>query len=307
MSENNTIQEQNTAVQTPAEEPKKRLRVGFVFLAIVPMAVLMMVQTVSQLPFLVLAVVEAMNKAETQGPDFDMYSEMLNVFNDKYAIFAYLIYAVIGLVIFSIWYYKGFVKKGPKVKIGEVVSVKSVAGTICIVVGLFFFTNAFMTLADKLIPKAMEEYAMMIESAGLVTNPAITVIYAIILGPILEELCFRGVTYGLFEKAGLRPGLVILFSSLLFGAMHLILIQVLYAAFLGMFLGYLRYKYRSIKITIAAHILFNFTGTYISLLIEEHFAPSDAVMLILGGIAMFVLVAAIVLINTDKKAFKPVK
>ncbi|MBQ1571097.1 MAG: CPBP family intramembrane metalloprotease, partial [Clostridiales bacterium] len=97
------------------------------------------------------------------------------------------------------------------------------------------------------------------------------------------------------------------FSSLLFGAMHLILIQVLYAAFLGMFLGYLRYKYRSIKITIAAHILFNFTGTYISLLIEEHFAPSDAVMLILGGIAMFVLVAAIVLINTDKKAFKPVK
>jgi membrane protease YdiL (CAAX protease family) len=307
MSENNTIQEQNTAVQTPAEEPKKRLRVGFVFLAIVPMAVLMMVQTVSQLPFLVLAVVEAMNKAETQGPDFDMYSEMLNVFNDKYAIFAYLIYAVIGLVIFSIWYYKGFVKKGPKVKIGEVVSVKSVVGTICIVVGLYFFTNAFMTLADKLIPQAMEEYAMMIESAGLVTNPAITVIYAIILGPILEELCFRGVTYGLFEKAGLRPGLVILFSSLLFGAIHLILIQVLYAAFLGLFLGFLRYKYRSIKITIVAHILFNFTGTYISSLIQDLFDPSDAVMLIIGGISMFVLVAAIVLINSDKKAFKPAK
>ncbi len=307
MSENNTIQEQNTAVQTPAEEPKKRFRVGFVFLAIVPMAVLMMVQTVSQLPFLVLAVVEVMNKAETRGPDFDMYSDILNIFNDKYAIFAYLIYAVIGLVIFSIWYYKGFVKKGPKVKIGEVVSVKSVAGTICIVVGLFFFTNAFVALADKLIPQAMEEYAMMIETAGLVSNPAITIIYAIILGPILEELCFRGVTYGLLEKAGLKPGIVILISSVLFGAMHLILIQVLYAAILGLFLGYLRYKYRSIKITIAAHILFNFTGTYISMLIEEHFAPSDAVVLILGGIAMFVLVAAIVLINTDKKAFKPVK
>ena len=307
MSENNTIQEQNTAVQTPAEEPKKRFRVGFVFLAIVPMAVLMMVQTVSQLPFLVLAVVEAMNKAETQGPDYDMYSEMLNVFNDKYAIFAYLIYAVIGLVIFSIWYYKGFVKNGPKVKIGDIVSVKSIVGIVCIVAGLFFFTNAFMTLTDKLLPQVMEEYEMLIETAGLVTNPAITIIYAIILGPILEELCFRGVTYGLLDKAGLKPGLSILISSLLFGAMHLILVQVLYAAFLGMFLGYLRYKYRSIKITIFAHILFNFTGTYVSLFIEEHFAPSDAVMLILGGIAMFVLVAAIVLINTDKKAFKPVK
>ena len=307
MSENNTVQEQNTAVQTPAEEPKKRFRVGFVFLAIVPMAVLMMVQTVSQLPFLVLAVVDTA-KVSAQGTEFnDAYGEIMKIFNDKYALYAYLIYAVIGLAVFAIWYYKGFVKKSPKVKISEVVSVKSVAGTICIVVGLFFFTNAFMTLADKLVPQVMEEYAMMIETAGLVSNPAITIIYAIILGPVLEELCFRGVTYGLLEKAGLKPGIVILISSVLFGAMHLILIQVLYAAFLGMFLGYLRYKYRSIKITIVAHILFNFTGTYISLLIEEHFAPSDAVMLILGGIAMFVLVAAIVLINTDKKAFKPVK
>ena len=307
MSENNTIQEQNTAVQTPAEEPKKRFRVGFVFLAIVPMAVLMMVQTVSQLPFLVLAVVDTA-KVSAQGTEFnDAYGEIMKIFNDKYALYAYLIYAVIGLAVFAIWYYKGFVKKSPKVKISEVVSVKSVAGTIFIVVGLFFFTNAFMTLADKLVPQVMEEYAMMIETAGLVSNPAITIIYAIILGPVLEELCFRGVTYGLLEKAGLKPGIVILISSVLFGAMHLILIQVLYAAFLGMFLGYLRYKYRSIKITIVAHILFNFTGTYISLLIEEHFAPSDAVMLILGGIAMFVLVAAIVLINTDKKAFKPVK
>ena len=307
MSENNTIQEQNTAVQTPAEEPKKRFRVGFVFLAIVPMAVLMMIQTVSQLPFLILAVVDTA-KVSAQGTEFnDAYGEIMKIFNDKYALYAYLIYAVIGLAVFAIWYYKGFVKKSPKVKISEVVSVKSVAGTICIVVGLFFFTNAFMTLADKLVPQVMEEYAMMIETAGLVSNPAITIIYAIILGPVLEELCFRGVTYGLLEKAGLKPGIVILISSVLFGAMHLILIQVLYAAFLGMFLGYLRYKYRSIKITIVAHILFNFTGTYISLLIEEHFAPSDAVMLILGGIAMFVLVAAIVLINTDKKAFKPVK
>jgi hypothetical protein len=74
-----------------------------------------------------------------------------------------------------------------------------------------------------------------------------------------------------------------------------------------LFLGFLRYKYRSIKITIAAHILFNFTGTYISSLIQDLFDPSDAVMLIIGGISMFVLVAAIVLINSDKKAFKPAK
>ena len=307
MSENNIIQEQNTAVQAPAEAPKKRIRVGFIFLSLVPVAALMMIQTVSQTPFLILATVEAARESAAGTEFFDAYGEMLNIFNDKYAIYAYLIYAVIGLVVFCIWYYKGFVKKGPKVKLGEVVSVKSIAASLCIVVGLYFFTNAFMTLADKLMPKAMEEYAMLIESAGLVSDAAITIIYAIILGPILEEFCFRGVTYGLLEKAGVKPGIAILISSVLFGAIHLILIQVLYATFLGLFLGFLRYKYRSIKITIFAHILFNFTGTYISLLIEEHFSPSDAVILILGGIAMFVLVAAIVLINSDKKAFKPAK
>ena len=111
----------------------------------------------------------------------------------------------------------------------------------------------------------------------------------------------------MLEKAGVKPGIAILISSILFGAMHLILIQVLYAAFFGLFLGFLRYKYRSIKISIFTHILFNFSGTYISLLIETYCPYGEALTLIFGGIAMFVLVTAIVLINSDKKAFKPAK
>ena len=303
MSENNIIQEQNTAVQTPAAEPKKRIKVGFIFLAIVPMAALMMIQTVSQIPFLMLSVVETAKNSEAGTEFFDAYDEIIKVFNDKYAIYAYLIYAVIGLVVFCIWYYKGFVKNGPKVGIKDVVSVKSVIATLCIVAGLYFFTNAFMTLADKIMPKAMEEYEMLIQTAGLVSNPAITIIYAIILGPILEEFCFRGVTYGLLEKAGAKPGIAILVSSLLFGAIHLILIQVLYAAFLGLFLGFLRYKYRSIKITIVIHILFNLMGTYGAMLMER-LNLSDGANLILGGISVFILLFAVLLVHGDPKAYK---
>ncbi len=298
MSENNVIQEQNTGAPGNPEAPKK-IRIGLVFLSLVPMAILMMVQTMAQIPFLILAVINAMDEAKTM-PDLDVYTEMMNIFSDKYAIYAYLIYAVIGLVIFSLWYYKGFVKKNPKVKLGDAFTVKSVISSILIVGALYFFITAFMTLAELLLPQAMELYKEMVEAAGIVSDPILTIVYAIILGPILEELVFRGVTYGLLEKAGLKPGLIILISSLLFGAIHLILVQVLYAAFFGMFLGFLRYKYRSIKITIVTHILFNFTGTYISSFIEP-------VIYILGGISMFVLVGAILLINSDKKAFKPAK
>lgn len=304
MSENNVIQEQNTGAPVNPEAPKK-IRIGLVFLSLVPMAILMMVQTMAQIPFLILAVINAMDEAKTM-PDLDVYTEMMNIFSDKYAIYAYLIYAVIGLVIFSLWYYKGFVKKNPKVKLGDAFTVKSVISSILIVGALYFFITAFMTLAELLLPQAMELYKEMVEAAGIVSDPILTIVYAIILGPILEELVFRGVTYGLLEKAGLKPGLIILISSLLFGAIHLILVQVLYAAFFGMFLGFLRYKYRSIKITIVTHILFNFTGTYISSFIEQY-SPGNAVIYILGGISMFVLVGAILLINSDKKAFKPAK
>ncbi len=306
MSENNIIQEQKTEIPMAVDPAKKRIRVGFIFLAFVPMAVLMMIQTAAQLPFLIVAVVEATQKAAATVDPLDMYSEMLNIFNEKYAFIAYLIYAVIGLAVFSIWLYKGFVKNGPKVKLGEIFGVKSVIASLCIVIGLYFFINAFMTIADKIIPQAMAEYEELIEASGLVSDTLITVIYGIFLGPVLEEICFRGVTYGLLEKAGVKPGVAIAISAVLFGAMHVILVQVLYAAFLGLFLGYLRYKYRSIKITILAHILFNCMGTYGSLLLAG-FDPSDAVTLILGGVAMFVIVFAIVLINSDKKAVKAVK
>lgn len=306
MSENNIIQEQKTEIPAAAEPAKKKIRVGFIFLAFVPMAVLMMIQTAAQFPFLMIAAAETAQKAAASVDPLDLYSEMLKIFNEKYAFIAYLIYAVIGLIVFSIWLYKGFVKKSPKVKLGEVFGVKSVIALVCAVIGLYFFINAFMTIADKVIPQAMEEYAELIEASGLASDALITIVYGIILGPILEELCFRGVTYGLLEKAGVKPGVAIAVSAVLFGAMHLIIVQVLYAAFLGLILGYMRYKYRSIKITVLTHILFNLMGTYGGLLLQDYIV-GDAITLICGGVGMIVVVIALILINSDKKALRTAK
>jgi len=306
MSENNIIQEQKTEIPAAAEPAKKKIRVGFIFLAFVPMAVLMMIQTAAQFPFLMIAAAETAQKSAASVDPLDLYSEMLKIFNEKYAFIAYLIYAVIGLIVFSIWLYKGFVKKSPKVKLGEVFGVKSVIALVCAVIGLYFFINAFMTIADKVIPQAMEEYAELIEASGLASDALITIVYGIILGPILEELCFRGVTYGLLEKAGVKPGVAIAVSAVLFGAMHLIIVQVLYAAFLGLILGYMRYKYRSIKITVLTHILFNLMGTYGGLLLQDYIV-GDAITLICGGVGMIVVVIALILINSDKKALKTAK
>ena len=303
MSENNVNQVQPASAQVPAQEPK-RVRVGFIFLSFVPVAVLLVIQTISQMPFMAIAFAEAMEEAGGNNPDFvDLIIKVSEVFNAKYAVWSYLLYAVIGLIVFGTWYIKGFVKGKPRFKFSKVFGFKSILASVGIVIGLTFTINAGMTIANWLAPDIMESYKQLMEASGLVDNVLITVVYGILLGPVLEELALRGLTFGYLEKSNIKPFLMILISGILFGAMHLNLVQGIYASVLGFFLGYLRYKYRSISITIVAHILFNLMGTYgseaLSLL-----KLSDGAILILGGISLFILAFAIVLINGDSKAYR---
>lgn len=289
-------------VQPAAEAPKKRVRVGMIFLSLVPVAVLLAIQTVTQVPFLIWASVEtAMNNTSTNP--MEVSQKLLEVFNTKYAVYAYLLYAVVGLIVFGIWYFKGFVKKNPKVGIKEVFGFKSILAVIGVVIGLQFFINAAFVLAFWAFPGVMNNYVEIMEASGLMDNPLITVLYGILLGPVLEELCLRGVCFGFLEKSNIKPFFVILISGILFGVMHMNLVQGIYASVLGFFLGFMRYKYRSLKITIVAHILFNLMGTYGDQLIGQLNLPKGGT-LILGGLSLFVLVFTVILVNGDNKARK---
>ena len=305
MAENQTDKQAVKETAAAVEPDKKKLRIGFAFLALVPLAVFLMIQTVSQVPFIIMAAAEVMNGGAATGlsETFDFYESLMLVFNEKYSLYAYLIYAVLGLVVFGIWYYKGFVKNSPKVKFGQVFGVKSVLAYIGIVAGFYFSINAVLTLLMQLLPDLMESYNQLLEMAGIGSNTLVTIIYAIVLGPILEELVFRGVIYSYLEKAGLRPIVVILITGILFGFVHMNIVQSTYAAILGILLGFLRYKYRSIKLTIFAHILLNFSGTYGEMALHK-LGLSDSIYIILGGIGLFVIVFSAVLVNSDKKAFK---
>lgn len=305
MAENNVdqviAQEADTLQQT--ETPKKSVRIGFVFLSIVPVAVLVFIQSACQMPFLALASIDIAKNglAENISDPLEGTALLMQVFNEKYSFYAYLAYAIIGLIAFGLWYFLGFVRRGKKVKLSQIFGVKSILATIGAVIGLNFLINAGFVLANYLFPSVMDNYAELMEASGLGSNALITIVYAIILGPVLEELCCRGLCFGYLEKSGIKPIFMILISGILFGAMHLNLVQGIYAALLGFMLGFLRYKYRSVLITIVMHILFNIMGTYGDQLIGM-LHPSDAVTLILGGLALFLLVFVFVLINGDKKA-----
>ena len=231
--------------QVPGTEVKavsdKKLRIGYVFLSLVPVAIFLVIQTACQMPFFIMASVEAVNNPDAPSDPIDAVYYLMEIFNDKYAVYAYLSYAVIGLVVYGIWYFKSYVKTGPKLKFSQVFGVKSLVAAIAGSLGFFFAINAALTLAEMLIPWAMEEYHQLVELSGLGSDTVITVVYAICLGPILEELVFRGVVFSFLEKSNIKPVFTILITAVLFGFVHMNIVQGVYAAALGIFLGFMRY------------------------------------------------------------------
>lgn len=85
---------------------------------------------------------------------------------------------------------------------------------------------------------------------------AVQVLSLGILAPVCEELVFRGL---IFKRIRMRTNYfqAALHSSLVFGIMHMNLIQMLYGFLLGMVFAYAYEKYGSVKAPIAAHISAN--------------------------------------------------
>lgn len=92
------------------------------------------------------------------------------------------------------------------------------------------------------------------ESASSTSTTVSMFLYASVLGPITEELVFRGFILRGLEKYG--KGFAILVSSFLFGAFHGNFVQGFFAAAIGMVLAYVALEY-SLKWSIVLHIFNN--------------------------------------------------
>ncbi len=83
-----------------------------------------------------------------------------------------------------------------------------------------------------------------------------SMITLLIAAPVLEEFLFRGIIQkNLVRTAGILPG--ILLGSLIFGAIHMIPQQMVYATLLGFILGTIYYMTGSLTSAIAIHIVNN--------------------------------------------------
>lgn len=99
-----------------------------------------------------------------------------------------------------------------------------------------------------------------IDSATAVSSTLSMLLYSTLIGPVAEELVFRGIALRSLEKYGKVFAIVV--SSVLFGCFHSNLIQGLFATLIGIILAYLTLEY-SIKWAILLHIINNLVFGYL--------------------------------------------
>ncbi|QPF71693.1 CPBP family intramembrane metalloprotease [Roseateles sp. DAIF2] len=113
--------------------------------------------------------------------------------------------------------------------------------------------HALMGIVEWLLPLSRWEESAF---ASMVAGNLPTVIATCVLAPILEEMLFRGVLLRAFLNRHPRWA-AISYSALLFGAAHMNVYQFLLALWLGLLLGWLFERSRSLLPCIALHAAVN--------------------------------------------------
>ena len=288
---------ENTTEEIKTAEEKKNIRKAYIFLSFIPFAILMAVQSATVLPGLILSMLEM----DRKGIPMEMAS-MLEIFNQNYAIYSYIIYCVISIAVLLPWYYRGFVKKNPKVDYKKAFGFKPVVLIVLILICLYLVLCGMFAIADKTLPSVMQKYYYLMKLSSIGTNMLVTIVYGYMLGPVAEELAFRGLIFCMLEKAKLHYMLVILIQGLLFGIMHMNPVQSVYAFLIGVTFGYLRYKYKTVILSIGAHIVFNILGTSVEIFLEEK-GFSDMQRLIFAAVAAVMLVVLFIVVSKDKCSY----
>lgn len=112
---------------------------------------------------------------------------------------------------------------------------------------------------NPMIQKTFEELA---------ASPIILILSVTVVAPVFEEVIFRGIILnGMFRKLNSKVAIVI--SALLFALMHMNLVQGINAFLLGILLGYIYLKTKSIHLSIFAHFINNTIGIMIAVYMEK--------------------------------------
>lgn len=239
-------------------------RIGSILLCLIPLIASIGLQNLAAVPLFGISAIFILLR---YGPGIS-FTQLFDMCGNLWVASGFtawisLVYAAASIVIFLFWYRKKMADNLEQVTIPHVFHRQIVIGLLLLAVGLQYVTTYLMNFVGALRPDWMQSYQNLMRQAGITSPSMLMILYACILGPISEELIFRGVTYGYAKKA-VCTAAAICIQAVLFGVFHMNIIQGIYATFIGLFLGYVCEAGGGVAHSALLHILFNLCGLFVT-------------------------------------------
>lgn len=175
-------------------------------------------------------------------------------------LIANLVMKLVVMLVFGFWYMVRENKWHYRPDYRSVFTVKTI---LCLAgIGLLgqYAIGFLMSFIRIAVPDIFRDYERVTETLSLSNgSPLITILIVVIIGPIAEEVLFRGVIYGkLRDSFNVTQAAVI--SAAIFGIYHKNIVQGIYAALFGIILAYIFEKTQTIWGSVLMHMVFNLSS-----------------------------------------------
>lgn len=212
------------------------------------------------------------------------------------------------IIVFGIWYYKAFVKDDrfsffSCLKSSLKTNLRPLASLCLIIMGIAaqLFVDGILVLARPYFTNAFSKYDSMVQNVtGAGSSWAMT-LAVMLIAPIGEEFLFRGLIFR-YAQSCLAVFPAILLQAVIFGVYHGNIIQGLYAFFLGILLGAVCFKAKSVIPCIILHMSINISLFFIP---SALFKTTSLTLItcIAGG--MVLILCIVLILKNQKKPSSP--
>ncbi len=237
-------------------------KIRCILFCLLPVIITIVLQILTSIPVCGITVIAAVLKNyHRKMPLSEALNDLLSLWSSSsFIIGVSMIYAIAALVLFGFWYRKKIAADQELVPVKYAFNIQIVSSLFLLAVGLQYVVQYLMSFIGALRPDWMQAYADLSDSAGFGSMSPLMLLYSCIIAPVSEELIFRGVTLG-YAKKSLSAAAAVCLQAVLFGVFHMNIIQGIYAAFLGLFLGYICEAGGTIAVSMLFHAFFNLCGS----------------------------------------------
>ena len=180
----------------------------------------------------------------------------------NYVMFVSMLSAFMAAVWSGYWYWRSDWRKRD-FSYRNALQLRQLIALISVAVGGCVFISITLTIWQTIFPGEFQQYSNVMSNFST-SSPWLTYCYVLLIGPISEELIFRGAILDRLYLA-FPFWAANLLQALLFGIYHMNLVQGIYAFVLGAVLGLVRVSTGTIFASIGTHIIFNATSYVLQL------------------------------------------